>query len=79
MKPPYDPSFAINVPVPPGIGDDPRSTDIVSRLKTNLGTHKVNLSNHGEVPTVFTASPSDTLYTVSGRSQFRSPAVSYRA
>lgn len=79
VKPPYDPTFAINVPIPAGIADDPRSADIVSRLTTNLANHKVDLSNHGEVPTVYTVSPSDTVYTVNanylpGPVHFRVPA-----
>jgi hypothetical protein len=79
VKPPYDPTFAINVPIPSGIADDPRSATVVSRLELNSTTRKVSLSNHGEVPTLYTASPSDAVYTVtagymSGTVQFRVPA-----
>jgi len=62
--PPYDPSFGINQPIPLGIASDPRSADIVSRLKLNTSGHKVHLANHLEVPPVYTVSPNDALYSV---------------
>ncbi len=79
MLPPYAPDFAINVPIPAGVASDARSAKIVARLKANLTANKVQLSNHGEVPTVYTVKPSDPEYTVdasylNGPIDFRVPA-----
>lgn len=76
-NPPYAPDFALNQPIPSGIGTDPRSDAIVERLDVNTGLHKVSVSNYLDVPPVYVVSPSDPFYelTFEGETiRFRVPA-----
>jgi hypothetical protein len=74
---PYDPGFAFNQPIPPGVGTDPRSDRIVAQLDANTAISKVGLSASGEVPPVYVARPTDPLLSVSvggQQTRFRVPA-----
>lgn len=74
---PYAPNASINRAIPAGASIHPRSAAIVADLRRNVATQLVNASVHGEVPPVYTASPSDRFYRVevNGRiERFRVPA-----
>ncbi len=73
---PYDPGFAFNQPIAPGLASDPRSDRIVAQLDANTAISKVGMSASGEVPSVYVAQPTDPFMSVSvgGRqTRFRVP------
>lgn len=78
VAPAYAPDFALNQKIPEAAPSDPRSAAVVGRLDANSAIHKVNLANHGEVPTLYEVTPTDAEYTVDATyldtTTFRVPA-----
>lgn len=61
---PYDPRFAFKQPLPDDAAIDPRSDAIVGQLVENATRERMQLAPLADVPTVYTAKPTDPLYSV---------------
>ncbi|MEQ8834908.1 MAG: hypothetical protein RIB67_10770 [Miltoncostaeaceae bacterium] len=73
---PYDPAALFNQPIDQ-LPLHARSSSIRDNMMQNVSTMKINASVTGEVPPIYTASPTDPLYsiTIDGRTErFRVPA-----